>query len=524
MFVYLIGAGPGDPGLITVKGASALAAADVVVYDYLASDELMALVRPDAEKIYVGKIAGDHAMHQYEINDLLIRKAKEGKTVARLKGGDPYIFGRGGEEGRALYDAGVPFMEIPGISSTIAGPAYAGIPVTDRTAASSVTIITGHEDPSKPGSVHNWQALAQSASTLVFVMGMKNLPDIVKNLMDAGLDPKTPAALVHWGTLPRQRSLDAPLSELHAAALREGFTNPSVIVVGKVVSLRSKLNWNETRPLFGKTIAVTRSREQASDMVRMLGSLGARTIQHPVIRIEPPSSYAELDNAIGSLSSYDWLVFTSVNGVKKFKERLDAAGRDARSLAGLKIAAIGPATAGELLSFGIRADCVPEKFIAESAAEAMLAAGAGGSRVLLVRAAEARSTLPDTLRANGASVDIVTAYVTVPHDPNKSEFLGLLEQGKLDCVTFASSSTVRNFLKGISPEVLKKHPETHIAAIGPVTARTLREYGLTADIMPEEYTIPALIAAITHAFSPETDMAGAAYSSWLNAEGSFHDS
>ena len=360
MFVYLVGAGPGDPGLITCKGLDALSRADVIVYDYLASDILLSNARHDAEKIYVGKIAGNHALSQDEINALLVRKAKEGKIVTRLKGGDPYIFGRGGEEGRALYDAGVPFAEVPGISSTIAGPAYAGIPLTDRTVASSVTIITGHEDPTKPDSVHNWDALAKSASTLVFVMGMKNLPEISKNLIKAGIDPKTPAALIHWGTMPHQRSLDSTIEDLPQAALREGFTNPSVIVVGHVVSLRDKLNWNEARPLFGRTIVITRSREQSSEMVSMLMNLGANVIQYPTISIEPMDDYTALDTAIKNLDKYQWIIFTSVNGVQYFAKRLREAGKDSRALAHAKIAAIGPVTRKEVEKLGIIPDLFPK--------------------------------------------------------------------------------------------------------------------------------------------------------------------
>ena len=270
MKVYLIGAGPGDPGLLTIKGKDILEKADVVVYDYLANDTLLGYARPDAERIYVGKVAGNHALPQDGINKLIIEKAKEGKIVARLKGGDPYIFGRGGEEAEELLDAGVPFEEVPGISSTIAGPAYAGIPLTHRSFSSSVTLITGHENPDKPGSVHNWKALAASANTLVFVMGMKNLPDIARNLIEAGLSPDTPAALVHWGTTAKHRSLASTLGTLHEEGVRQGFTNPSVIIVGKVVTLRDRLNWFEQKPLLGRSVVVTRAREQASGLAAQL--------------------------------------------------------------------------------------------------------------------------------------------------------------------------------------------------------------------------------------------------------------
>lgn len=501
MYVYLIGAGPGDPGLITCKGLRTLSEADVVIYDYLAGDALLAHARPDAELIYVGKVAGDHAMSQADINRLLVSKAREGKVVARLKGGDPYIFGRGGEEAEALADAGVPFEEIPGVTSTIAGPACAGIPLTHRAAASSVTLITGHEDPTKPGSVHNWQALASSASTLVFVMGMKNLPDISRRLMDAGMKPDTPAALIHWGTTDRQRSLTSTLADLPDAAIREGFSNPSIIVVGEVVRLRDKLNWFEKRPLFGRAVVVTRAREQASDSVARFAALGARVIQFPTIEIRPLADYAGLDAALDQLPAYAWLIFTSVNGVRFFRARLEARGLDARALAGIKVAAIGPATARAVQALGVRPDFVPESYVAESVAEGLLALGAATGRVLLPRAREARDILPDALRRAGAEVDVIPVYETVPALGDRDEVLRLLREGSLDCITFGSSSTVRNFLAAIPAEELKAHPETKLACIGPVTADTLASHGLTADIQPDDYTIPALVRAVAGAFT-----------------------
>lgn len=507
MYVYLIGAGPGDPGLITHKGMQAIAAADVVVYDYLASESLLALARPDAERIFVGKVAGDHALSQHEINRLLVRKAQEGNIVARLKGGDPYIFGRGGEEGEELADAGVPFEEIPGISSTIAGPAYAGIPLTHRSLASSVTLITGHEDPTKPGSVHNWDALAKSASTLVFVMGMKNLPDISRNLINAGMSSDTPAALIHWGTTDHQRSMASTLGDLPQAAVREGFSNPSVIVVGQVVRMRDKLNWFEKRPLFGRTVVVTRAREQASDSAALFAKLGARVLQFPTIAISPLADYTEMDAALGNLASYNWLIFTSVNGVRFFRERLALSKRDARALAGVKVAAIGPATADAVRQMGIAPDFVPEAYVAESVAEGLLAQGVQGQRFLLPRAAEAREVLPEKLREAGAVVDIVPVYETRPVTENRDNLLAELEAGRIDCVTFGSSSTVRHFLDAIPAETLRAHPETKLACIGPVTAKTLEEAGLTPHILPLAYTIPALVAAVQAAFAPKNEAA-----------------
>lgn len=499
MSVYLVGAGPGDPGLLTLRGKALLEQADVVIYDYLASEALLRLIRPGAECIYVGKKAGDHALPQDAINRLLVDKGREGGVVVRLKGGDPYIFGRGGEEAEALLDAGLPFEEVPGISSAIAGPAYAGIPLTHRGYASSVTVITGHEDPSKPGSVHNWAALAASANTLVFVMGMKNLADICARLMEAGLAPDTPAALVHWGTTPRHRSLAANLATLPEAALREGFTNPSVIVVGEVVRLRSRLNWFEQKPLLGRFVVVTRAREQASGLAAALTELGAEVIEFPTIRVRPPDDAAPVRDAVRGLGGYDWVVFTSANGVAAFWEALLAGGLDARAFAGARIAAIGPATAEALRGHGLTPDFVPNAYVAEDVAEGLRALGMDGKRVLIPRAREAREVLPEELRRAGAQVDVVPVYVTEPSDARGDVVLARLEAGELDCVTFGSSSTVRNFFDRIPADLLRAHPEVRFACIGPVTAATLAEFGFAPHIQPEAYTIPALVEAL-HAF------------------------
>ncbi|MDE5879056.1 MAG: uroporphyrinogen-III C-methyltransferase, partial [Desulfovibrio sp.] len=462
--------------------------------------------RPKAERIYVGKIADQHALPQPEINALLVRKAREGggRVVARLKGGDPYIFGRGGEEAEALVAAGVPFEEVPGVSSAIAAPAYAGIPLTHRDFASSVTIITGHESPDKPGSVHNWEALAKSASTLVFVMGMKNLPDIAANLIRAGMRADMPAALVYRGTTPRQRSLVAPLGELPAEAVARGFSNPSVIVVGEVARLHQSLDWFGKKPLLGRRVVVTRAREQASGLAGRLTELGCEVIQFPTIEIREPHSYAPLDAAIAELGGYDWLIFTSVNGVRHFWRRLEAAGKDSRALGGLRVAAIGPATAEALWRHGIRADFVPDKYQAEGVLEGLTALAGdrlAGLRFLLPRAAEASELLPQELRKAGAVVDVLTAYETVPAGARKDEVLRLLEAGELDCVSFGSSSTVENFLALVPAELLRQHPGTALAAIGPITAKTLERHGFTADIMPQDSTIPALADAIAAHFS-----------------------
>lgn len=493
MKVYLIGAGPGDPGLLTLKGRDILARADVIVYDALASDALLDHARPDAERCYVGKIASNHALSQDKINQLLVDKAKEGNIVARLKGGDPYIFGRGAEEAEALLAAGIPFEQVPGISSTIAGPAYAGIPLTHRAFASSVTIITGHEDPAKPGSVHNWSALAQSASTLVFVMGMKNLPEISKSLIDAGLAPSTPAALVHWGTTPRHKSLAATLGTLPQEALRQNFTNPSIIIVGHVVTLREKLNWFERKPLLGKGIVITRARKQASGMAAQLAELGADVLQFPTISIRALDDYARVDAAIAQLSSYQWLVFTSVNGVAHFWHRLNAQGHDTRALAHCRIAAIGPATAQALQDRGIIPNSIPKAYIAEGVIAELLACGMTGQNVLIPRAREAREVLPDELAKAGAIVHVLPVYETMPDHGNKNLVLERLHQGRIHAITFASSSTVHNFLDCIPAETLRQYPNVRLAAIGPITAETLKKHGLPCHIQPDTFTIPALV-------------------------------
>jgi len=505
MKAYLIGAGPGDPSLLTLKGKAILERADVVIYDYLASETLLQMTRPDAERIFVGKMAGNHAMKQEDINALLVKKTREGNCVARLKGGDPYIFGRGGEEAEALFAAGLPFEEVPGISSAIAAPAYAGIPLTHRGYASSVTIITGHENADKPESVHNWDALAGSASTLVFVMGMKNLPNIASNLIKAGLDPKTPAALIHWGTTPRQRSLVASLIDLPQAAIDKGFTNPSVIVVGSVVSLRDSLNWFEKQPLHGVNVVVTRAREQASDLAIQLEERGAQVLLFPTIEISPLQDTALLSTSIAQISSYDWLIFTSVNGVQAFFNQAYATNHDARCLSGVKVAVIGSATAKALQKYGIKADYVPEKYIAESLAKGLCELGMQGKRVCLARALEARDILPETLQQAGASVDIIPVYETRPANHRRDEVLAHLEAGTLHAITFGSSSTVRHFFDQISPETLRKHTLPCFVCIGPITEKTLEEYGFKADAMPDAYTIPAMVQAIEKAFStPQT--------------------
>lgn len=497
--VYLIGAGPGDTGLLTLRGKELLETCDVVVYDYLAAEELLAFARADAELIYVGKMGGDHTLPQEEISSLLVAKASEGKSVARLKGGDPYMFGRGAEEAEELVNAGIAFEVVPGVTSAIAGPAYAGIPLTHRKYASSVCFATGHEDPAKPESAHDWKALATGTSTLVFFMGMKNLPSIVRNLTANGMDPQTPAALVRWGTTPDHRSVTGTLANLPRLAEEGNFTAPSLIVIGKVASLRDTFNWFEKRPLLGEGVMVTRSREQASGMARRLTASGARVMQFPTISIEAPEDAAPVREAACRLREYDWVVFTSPNGVDYFWKELEALRLDARAFALSFVAAIGPATAEALMAKGIRADYVPSSFVAEDLLSGLVAQGISGKRILIPRAEAARDVLPQGLAKAGAEVSVVAAYRTLPakgRAENAAKALELFGQGKIRYITFASSSTVTHFLDAIPLETLRQYPDLRFACIGPVTAKTLEDAGLSCHIMPEEYTIPALVAAI----------------------------
>ena len=494
--VYLIGAGPGDPGLLTLRGRDLLAACDAVVYDYLANSALLAHVRPDAELIYVGKRGGDHTLPQPEISRLLVRLAKEGKSVARLKGGDPYIFGRGAEEAEEILDAGLDFEVVPGVSSALGASAYAGIPLTHRAYSSSVCFATGHEDPTKPESAHDWNALAKGGSTLVFFMGVKNLPIIVENLMRAGLDGATPAALVCWGSTPRQRSLATTLAELPAKAVEHEFKAPSLIIIGKVAALRQKLAWFEKKPLLGKGVLVTRSREQASSIVAMLGDLGAETFEFPSIRVEPCEDYSPLREALCCLHTYDWILFTSVNTVSFFWKQMAMLGLDSRALSMCRIAAVGPATSSALAAKGIIADFIPGVFTADDILKGLLAQGMKDMRILMPGALERATVLPEGLRAAGADVSEVTAYVTKPETENAGLLFDMLNAGRIHVVSFASSSAVKGFLRRIPPEILCRYPNLRYACIGPVTARTLTDAGLECHIMPAEHTIPALVEAI----------------------------
>lgn len=497
--VYLIGAGPGDPGLITVKGLECVAAADVVVYDYLANARFLAAARPDAEIVYVGKKGFSKHVTQDEINALLVEKALEdgGKVVARLKGGDPFIFGRGGEEALALHDRGIRFEVVPGVSSGYAAPAYAGIPVTHRGITTDMAFVTGHEDPTKETSDIDWAKLSTAVGTICFFMGVKNLPEISARLIENGRPATTPVALVRWGTTPRQEVLTGTLADIAVKAAAVDFKAPAITIVGEVVRLREQLKWFEDKPLFGKTVVVTRSRTQASELTDKLVELGAEALEFPTIRIVDPESFAPMDEAIRNLEVYRWVVFTSVNGVEKFFGRLREAGLDARALSHAKVAAIGPATAARCAGAGIVPDYVPAEYRAEGVLEGFCERGVGeGTRVLIPRAAEAREVLPDTLRERGAAVDVVPAYRTVL-GRGESSVLQRLSEGSVDVVTFTSSSTVRNFVelaKGM--DLASAMGDVLVASIGPITSDTARDLGLTVGIEAAEYTIPGLVAAI----------------------------
>ncbi len=495
--VYLIGAGPGDPGLITLKAKECIETADVVVYDYLASPFLLEYARPDAEIIYVGKKGGDHTLTQDKINQLLVDTAKAGKTVARLKGGDPFVFGRGGEEAQELLADGVAYEVVPGVTSAISAPAYAGIPVTHREHTSFVSFITGHEDPTKKETSMQWDVFAKSNATLVFLMGVKNLAHITSKLMENGKDKETPVALVRWGTTTKQQTVTGTLSTIVEEVKKAGLKSPAIIVVGNVVNLREELAWFDQKPLFGKRIVITRARAQASGLVRELTRLGAHCLEIPTIRIQAPEDTAPLRQSIENIKDYTWLLFTSVNGVKHFFDTLFDMGKDVRVLGHLKFACIGPVTKERLADYGIISDILPETYRAESVVDAFEPEDMKGEKVLLPRAMKARTILPESLREMGAVVDEVTAYETVLADADRETLTQLLEDKAVDAVTFTSSSTVSNFISLLDVDRRAELMEgVTVASIGPITSDTARELNLTVDIEAEEYTIPGLIDSL----------------------------
>jgi uroporphyrinogen III methyltransferase/synthase len=494
--VYLVGAGPGDYGLISLKAIECIKQADTIVYDRLADDRLLDAARPDVELIYVGKASSDHTMRQEDINQLLVDKAKENKTVVRLKGGDPFVFGRGGEEALTLLENGLPFEVVPGITSAISVPAYAGIPVTHRGIATSFAVITGHEDPTKGESSMKWDKLATAVDTLVFLMGVENLPYITGQLIKHGRPADTPAAVIRWGTKPEQEVLVTTVGRAAAEVAAKGLKPPAIFLVGQVVSLREKLAWFDNKPLFGKKMLVTRAREQASILTDGLAKLGADCIEAPAIKIVPPASYDRLDEAIARLNEYQWLIFTSPNGVDYFFARLAAAKLDTRAIAA-KVAAIGSQTAGRLKSYGIVADIVPAEFRAEGIIEALAGYIAPGMKVLIPRALVARDILPEKLTELGAAVNVVPAYQTVTGDTDGQALAAKLAAGEIELVTFTSSSTVTNLLALLGENGAQLVAGAKVACIGPITAGTCLQHGIKPDIIAEEYTIKGLVEAIT---------------------------
>ena len=499
--VYLVGAGPGDPGLITVRGRYLLEKAEVIVYDYLASRRLLKHVPADAQFVYAGKRGGvKHTHTQDEINQMLVDFAQEGKIVVRLKGGDPFIFGRGGEELEVLAKHNVSFEVVPGVTSATAAATYAGIPITHRDYTASVAFLTGHEDPTKDKSNIDWQKIATGIGTIVVYMGIKNLPFIVKNLIDNGRSPQTPVAVVRWASTPEQRSVVGTLADIADIVKESEIKPPALIVIGEVVNLRGTLDWFEKRALFGKRIIVTRTREQASELVAGLEENGASCYECSTINIEPVEDYHILDEALERINEYHWILFTSLNGVKYFFKRLYDKGLDARDLKGPDIGVVGKSTADLLLEYGVNADLIPPVFTGEGLAESLLDQGVEGRNVLIPRAVEGREVLPETLRGAGAQVTIAPLYKNVPPQGRRDELRAELESGEVGMVTFTSSSTVRNFLTMVDAESQEELEQlmagVKIAAIGPITAKTVTDSGLKVDVQPSQYTIISMIKAI----------------------------
>ena len=494
--MFLVGAGPGDPGLMTRRSLELIASADAILYDRLIPSGALDGARPDADLRYVGKEPGRPSMAQEGIDALLVELGLQGLTVVRLKGGDPFVFGRGGEEARALAEAGVPFEVVPGVTSGVAAPAYAGIPVTDRGGASAVALVTGHEDPAKEESALDWPALAAFPGTLVLYMGVRNLGRISERLIAAGRPADQPAAVVERGTLPGQRTVSAPLSEIAERVAEAGVRAPAITVVGPVAALRDRLGWIESRPLWGMTVVVTRARAQASGLAAELQDLGARVVEAPAIRIESRPVEGEVAEAIDAIHEYALVCVTSPNGASLLLDALAARGRDARALAGATVAAIGPGTAAELGRRGVRADVVPERSVAEALVKALAGIEVEGKRVLVARAAKARDVLPDALAGRGAHVDVLALYdtVTEPLDPEHARVVA----EEADYVTFTSSSTVVNFLGALPPESNGAGPldRARVVSIGPVTSSTAREHGLEVAVEAERHDIGGLVEAL----------------------------
>ncbi len=500
--VYLVGAGPGDLGLITLKGLDCLTKADVIIYDRLLSEQLLESASPEAERIYVGKEAKHHAVKQFEINQILVTKANEGKNVVRLKGGDPFIMGRGGEEAETLVNNGIPFEVVPGISSAIAVPAYAGIPVTHRSMASSFAVITGHEDPTKTRSSIAWEKLATAVDTLIFLMGMQNLSEIVAQLIKYGRPLGTPVAVIKDGTSPNQKAIVGNLNNIVAKVEENHLTTPAVIIIGEVAHLRKKLRWFDNRPLFGKRILVTRARHQASVLSKLLSEQGALPIELPTIDIKEATDTPEFEQTLSNLKQYHWVIFTSINGVEAFFQKLCDRHLDTRVLGGLKIAAIGPATAEALKTRGIISDFIPKVYTSQGIIRGLSQRNITRQSFLLPRADTANQELIEGITRLGNEARELTMYRTVKAKDTAARVKQAILSSEIDVVTFTSSSTVSNLVSALDNES-KAINGAKIACIGPVTADTAVRAGLNVDILAVEHTIPGLASAIEDYYRKE---------------------
>lgn len=496
---YLVGAGPGDLGLVTLRAKQLIERADVVIYDYLCNPEMLRWAPETAEIIYAGKKAGAHTLQQDEINALLVEKARAGKQVVRLKGGDPFLFGRGGEEAQALAAASIPYEVVPGITSAIAAPAYAGMPVTHRGITSHVTFFTGHEDPGKTGSAIDFEALAKLGGTQVMLMGVERIETIAHEMREHGVRADLPVALVRWGTTGRQEVICGTLQDIAQRVAEENFAPPAVAIFGEVVSLGKELRWHDARPLSGKRIVVTRTRKQAGALSGQLRDFGAEVIELPTIRIEPPSDLRAFAELVQDAHGYDWIVFTSPNGVMAFFEMFYKLYDDAREIGGARIAAIGPATAQRVRDFHLKVDLQPDEFVAEAVVREFKKEGdIENLRILIARAEEARDLLPKELGALGAIVDVAFAYRTVAETSDRTNARSRLATEGADMITFTSSSTVENFLAlGLAwPAGME------VASIGPITSQTARDRDLTIGVEATRHDIPGLVEAILRHFGP----------------------
>ena len=500
--VYLVGAGPGDPGLITQRGVECLHQAEVVVYDYLANELLLNHAPADAERIYAGKIGGRHNQDQEEINRLLVETGRAGKIVVRLKGGDPFVFGRGGEECEALALAGVPFEVVPGVTAAVGAAAYAGIPLTHRDFTASVAFVTGQEGKDKDETTIDWERLSLGSGTVVFYMGITSLRRNMQRMVEHGRNPHTPVALVRWATTSGQQVLVGTIADIADKAEAVGFKPPAVTIVGDVVNLRDKLRWFDNRPLSGRRVIVTRASDQAGEFSAMLSRRGATVLECPTIQLVNPASWKELDSAVAVLADFDWLVLTSVNSVRFFFQRLNFLGFDARALGQCKVCAVGPKTAEAIANHGIRPDLIPSDFKAEGVVSELSKLDIIGKRILFPRADRAREVIPRDLELLGAHVTSPVAYRNILPERLCPESLLALEKRNVDCISFTSSSTVLNMADLLGADLLVDMLKgVAVASIGPVTSKTCRELGLKVDIEPQEYTLSALSTAIQQHFS-----------------------